>query len=197
MKRLLIGSLVTAALISGSAQAQEKMPEMTPEQKAEMEAYMKAGTPGVPHQRLASTAGTYDLKIKMWHEPGGPPTEDAGTATRTMVLGDRVQVEELTTTMMGMPYSGHGMTGYDNGTQKYWSTWNDSMSTGVMMSQGTCDAQNACTFTGTSHDPVLKKAVKYRMTSKWTSPTTELFTMFGPDKKGKEYKMMEITYTKK
>ena len=26
---------------------------MTPEQKAEMEAYMKAGTPGSPHQGLA------------------------------------------------------------------------------------------------------------------------------------------------
>jgi hypothetical protein len=36
------------------------------------------------------------------------------------------------------------------------------------------------------------------MTSKWTTPTTQVFEMYGPDHKtGKEMKMMEITYTKK
>ena len=43
--------------------------------------------------------------------------------------------------MMGMPFTGHGMRGYDNVSGKYWSTWNDSMSTGMMVSEGTCDAQ--------------------------------------------------------
>ena len=50
----------TAALLfatSALAQEKPKTPEMTPEQKAEMEAYMQAGTPGAPHQMLASTAG--------------------------------------------------------------------------------------------------------------------------------------------
>ena len=42
---------------------------------------------------------------------------------------------------MGIPYRGHGMTGFDNVTDKYWSTWNDSMSTGIMVTEGTCDAQ--------------------------------------------------------
>jgi hypothetical protein len=35
------------------------------------------------------------------------------------------------------------------------------------------------------------------MTTRWTSPTTEVFEMYGPDKMGKEMKMMEITYTKR
>lgn len=192
--------LVTSAvLLAGLAQAQDanKMPEMTPEQKAEMEAYQKAGTPGGPHQKLASTAGSYDLKIKMWHEPGGPVEEETGTATRTMMLDGRVQMEDVSMTMMGMPYSGHGMTGYDNVTGKYWSTWNDNMSTGIMVSQGTCDAQNVCTFNGTWNDPIKKKAAKARMITKWTSPTTEVFEMYGQHRTGKEMKMMEITYTKK
>ena len=116
---------VTAALLfatRGAGAGDVKAPEMTPEQKAEMEAYMKAGTPGAPHQMLASTAGTYDLKIKSWHEPGAPAMEETGTATRKMMLGGRVLVEDVTSTMMGMPFTGHGMTGYDNVTGKYWST---------------------------------------------------------------------------
>ena len=59
-----------------------------------------------------------------------------------MGLDGRVLIEEVTSSMMGMPFTGHGMTGYDNVTGKYWSTWTDSMSTGLMVSEGTCDAQD-------------------------------------------------------
>jgi hypothetical protein len=201
MIRKLASRMLTAAavLLAAPALAQngQDQPQMTPEQKAEMEAYMQAGTPGAPHQALAATAGNYDLKIKGWHEPDGPAFESTGTATRTMALDGRVRVEDVSSSMMGMPFTGHGMTGYDNVTGKYWATWNDSMSTGVMLSEGTCDAQGACTFTGSWNDAVKKGPVTARMTSRWTSPTTEVFEMYGPGKDGKEMKMMEITYTKK
>jgi hypothetical protein len=190
--------MAATVLVGSTALAQEgKAPEMTPEQKAEMEAYMKAGTPGVPHQSLASKVGDYTMKIKSWHEPGGPAMEESGTAKRKMVLDGRVLVEEVNSTMMGEPFTGHGMTGYDNVSGKYWSTWMDSMSTGMMMSEGKCDAQKVCTFTGSWNDPVTKGPKKTRMTTRWTNPTTEVFEMYGPDKTGKEMKMMEITYTKK
>jgi len=200
--RTLAGTLSAAviALLATLALAQtgKEPPQMTPEQKAEMEAYMKAGTPGAPHQALASSAGSYDVKTRSWHEPGGPAMEETGTAVRTMALGGRVLVEEFTSAMMGMPFTGHGMTGYDNVTGKYWSTWNDSMSTGLMTSEGTCDAQGkTCTFTGTWNDPVKKTPMTSRMTTRWPSPTTEIFEMYAPGKDGKETKMMEITYTKK
>jgi hypothetical protein len=70
------------------------------------------------------------------------------------------------------------------------------MSTGLMVSHGTCDDKMACSFTGSWNDPVRKAPVQARMTTRWTGPTTEVFEMYGPDKQGKEMKMMEITYTK-
>jgi Protein of unknown function (DUF1579) len=189
-----VANLVTLA----GAQQSPKQPEMTPAQKAEMEAYMKAGTPGAPHQALASFVGNYDLKIKSWHEPGGPAMEETGTATRSMALGGRVLVEQVNGTMMGMPFTGHAMMGFDNVSGKYWSTWNDSMSTGIMVTEGTCDPQaKSCTFTGSWNDPIKKGPVKARMTTRWPSSTTEVFEMYGPGKDGNEMKMMEITYTKK
>ena len=201
--RTLEGLICSAAAIallvtSASAQTGNQQPQMSPEQKAEMEAYMKAGTPGAAHQALAAAAGSYDLKVKSWHQPGAPAMEDTGTATRTMTLGGRVLVEEFNSSMMDSPFTGHGMMGYDNVTGKYWSTWNDSMSTGLMLSEGTCDAQmKTCTFTGHWNDPVKKTPVKARMTTRWPSPTTEVFEMYAPGMDGKEMKMMEITYTKK
>ena len=201
MTRKMVGTVLTATamLLATLALAQEgdEHPQMTPEQMAEMEAYMKAGTPGAPHEALASTTGSYDLEIKSWHEPGGPAMEETGTATRTMGLDGRVLMEDITASMMGMSFTGHGMMGYDNVSGKYWSTWTDSMSTGLMVSEGTCDAEQACSFTGTWNDPITKGPVTMRMTSRWTSPTTQIFEMHGPGKDGKEMKMMEMTYTKK
>ncbi len=198
MTRKMVGTVLTAAaVLLGTLALAQEQPQMTPEQMAEMEAYMKAGTPGAPHEALASTTGSYDLKIKSWHEPGGPPMEETGTATRTMGLDGRVLMEDVTSSMMGMPFTGHGMTGYDNVSGEYWSIWTDSMSTGMMASKGTCDAEQACTFTGSWNDPIKKGPVTMRMTTRWTSPTTQIFEMHGPGKDGKEIKMMEMTYTKK
>lgn len=187
-----------ALLLAGPVAAQEAAgPKMTPEMQAMMEAFQKAGTPGAQHQQLASTAGTYDLTVKAWHAPGTEPTTDTGTATRKMILGNRVMVEEVNSQMMGQPYSGQGLHGFDNVTGKYWSTWSDSMSTGLMVSEGTCDAKLACTYTGTYHDPVTKQPQTSRMTTRWTDKSTEVFEMYGPGPDGKEAKMMEITYKKR
>jgi len=186
-----------AVLLCGPVAAQpEPEPKMTPEQSAEMEAYQKAGTPGAPHKALAATAGTYSVKTKSWSEPGGPATEETGTVTRSMTLDGRVLVEEFNSKFMGAPFTGHGMQGFDNVSGKYWSTWTDSMSTGLMVSEGTCDAKQNCTFAGSWNDPIKKGPVKTRMTSRWTSPSVEIFEMYGPGRDGKEMKMMEITYTK-
>ena len=198
LAQTLLAATAVVALASPAVAQQGQQPPMTPEQKAEMEAYMKAGTPGSPHQALASSVGSYDLKIRSWHAPGAPAMEDTGTATRTMALGGRVLVEDVKSSMMGMPYTGHAMMGFDNVTGKYWSTWNDSMSTGIMVNEGTCDAQaKACSFTGSWNDPIKKTPVKARMTTRWTNPTTEVFELYAPGKDGQEMKMMEITYTKK
>lgn len=190
-------ALLCAPLAAQDTQHQHQMPPMTPEQQAEMEAYMKAATPGPEHQALAAMAGNYDLKVKGWQAAGSPPEESVGTAVRSTALGGRVMVEEVHGNMMGMPFEGHGMSGFDNVTGKYWSTWTDSMGTGLMVSEGTCDAQKACTFNGSWNDPVKKGKINARMTTHWTSPTVEVFEMYGPGKDGKEFKMMEITYTKK
>jgi hypothetical protein len=70
------------------------------------------------------------------------------------------------------------------------------MSTGVMVSQGDCDDHGACTFHGSWNDPVTKGKVDARMQNRWIKPGVEVFTMYAPGQDGKEYKMMEMTYTR-
>ncbi|MBZ0103274.1 MAG: DUF1579 domain-containing protein [Thermoanaerobaculia bacterium] len=185
------------ALVAAAGAQEGAAPQMTPEQQAMMEAYQKAGTPGPQHAALAAGAGTWDVVAKSWMEPGAPPVEEAGTATRSMMLGGRVMVEEYQGSMMGQPFTGHGLHGYDNVSGKYWSTWIDSMSTGLMVSEGTCDEAGNCQFTGSWNDPVTKGPVEARMVLRAVSETVEVFEMFGPGPDGKETKMMELTYTKR
>jgi hypothetical protein len=195
----MIRTLATALALTIAlpALAQDAPPQMSPEEAATMQAYQKAGAPGPQHAELAKAAGDYDLAIRTWSSPDAPPTVETGTATRRMILDGRVMTEEVQSAMHGQPFTGHGMTGYDNVSGKWWSTWNDSMSTGVMVSEGTCDEQHACTFTGSWNDAVSNSKVTTRMTTKWTSPTVEVFEMYAPGPDGKEAKMMEITYTRK
>ena len=197
MTRTIATLVLPLSLLAASPLAAQDPPKMSPEEAAMMQAYQQAGTPGAPHAALAKMAGTYDLAIRSWNAPGAPPTEEKGTATRSMVLGGRVMVEQTQSTMMGQPFTGHGMHGYDNVSGKYWATWSDSMSTGLMVSEGDCDDKGSCVFTGGWNDPVTKKKVTARMTSRWTSPGVEVFEMYGPGQDGKEMKMMEITYTKR
>jgi hypothetical protein len=198
MHRTLASALLPLSLLaSAPLLAQDAPPKMSPEQAAMMEAYQKAGALGAPHAALAKMAGTYDLAIKSWDAPGAPPTIEKGTATRTMALGGRVLVESVQSQMHGQPFTGHGMHGYDNVSGKHWSTWNDSMSTGLMVSEGACSDEGECTFTGSWNYPETKGKINARMTTKWTSPNVELFEMYAPGPDGKEGKMMEITYTRK
>lgn len=198
MKRSPVSFLALFCLLpAATAVAQDSKAPMTPETKAMMEAFQKAGTPGAEHQQLAALDGTYDLTVKSWHSPDAPPSTDTGTATRRMILGGRVQVEEVTSQMMGQPFTGQGLHGYDNVTGKHWATWNDSMSTGLMVSEGTCDAARTCTYTGTYHDPVSRKPVTSRMISRWPDRNTEVLEMYAPGPDGKETRVMEITYRKR
>ena len=198
MHRMLASALFPLSLLATAPLlAQDAPPKMSAEEAAMMAAYQKAGTPGPQHAALAKAVGTYDLSIRSWESPGAPPTVETGTATRAMTLDGRVMTEDVQSQMHGQPFTGHGMQGYDNVSGKWWSTWNDSMSTGVMVSEGNCDDQGNCTLTGSWNDPITKGKINARMTLKWTSPTVQLFEMYAPGPDGKEAKMMEITYTKK
>src|SRR4051812_31120107 len=48
------------------------MSKMPPEQQKEMEAMMKAGTPGMEHAQLMKLAGTWEAENTMWMDPKMP-----------------------------------------------------------------------------------------------------------------------------
>ncbi len=197
--RNLSKTLITLAVLlaaAGPALAEQAggQPQMSPEEQAAMAAMEKAATPGAPHAWLATMAGSWDFSGSFWSKPGDPPMASTGKAERSLILGGRVLTEKVTSEFFGQPFEGFGMTGYDNVSGKYWGTWTDNMSTGIMTSTGTCK-DSKCEFEGKAFDPVTGKLATSRMTSEH-SATREVHAMYGPGPDGKEFKMMELVYSR-
>jgi len=166
--------------------------------KAMMEAWMKVATPGDAHKKLDPVVGTWEAKITMWMAPGAPPQESTGTSENKWVLGGRFVEQRYEGTFMGQPFSGVGYTGYDNYKKKYIGTWMDTMGTMMMVSQGTSDsAGKTITMTSTMDDIMTGKATTVKSDLKIVDPDHHVMEMWAPDPAGKQFKTMEIHYTKK
>ena len=126
------------------------MAELTHEEM--MQNWMRNATPGPQHERMTKECGDY---IVTMYDSG---TEMHGEVKLAMILGGRVQIQDFTMDYQGMPFEGHGMTGYDNFTQRYWFTWNDNMSTGLFMLYGTeQDGGKKIVFDGKMDSPGMNQ----------------------------------------
>ena len=161
------------------------------------EAYM---TPGDVHKMMASWDGTWDTESTSWMAPGAPPMTSKGTSVNKMALGGRYQISNHKGMMMGMPFEGMSMTGYDNAKKMFVSTWIDNMGTGIMKMEGPWDAATkSMTLTGKCVDPMAGggKEMELKEIFKMVDDKTQVMEMYGPGPDGKELKMMEIKFTRK
>jgi hypothetical protein len=174
------------------------MPEMSAEEMAMMQACMEAGTPGTMHQKLEPFVGKWTTANKHWMSPDAPAMEMTGQSEIRWILGGRYLQQTYRGDMMGQPFEGHGLTGYDNVMKRYIGLWIDSMGTAFMTSTGSVDdAGKVFTFQAEYPDAVSGKMHQFREVITVESNDKHAMLMYGPDPKtGKEYKMMEIVYTR-
>ena len=193
-----IGFAVVAItlLAAGAALAQDSAAP-SGDQQAIMEAYQRAATPGPQHAVLAAMAGEFTLTLKSFNEPGAEPEVSTGTATRKMVLGGRYLEETVQASVMGQPFEGRGLTGYDNVTRTWWGAWIDSMSTGIMITSGSWDEEAGVgSFEGEYNDPVTGELQSSRSVIRRLPNGDELMEMYMTTAFG-EVKAMEILYQRR
>jgi hypothetical protein len=165
-----------------------------------MKVWMDYSTPGDAHKMLAKSDGKWNVETTMWMEADKPPMTSTGESTNKMVMGGRYQMGEFKGNMMGMPFEGMSITGYDNHKKKYVSTWIDNTSTGVMTMEGTWDdATKTMTMEGKMEDIYREgKYCEMKEVFKIIDDDHHVMEMYGPDNKtGKQFKTMEIKYTRK
>ena len=191
---------VVAAQQKPAAANQQKPPaaKMSKQEQAMMDAMMKAAAPGENHKLLAAFSGNWTFVNRMWTDPSAKPTESAGSASFRMLLGGRYLQGEHWGTMMGMPFEGMSLNGYDNTARRFQLAWIDNMGTTTMYMAGTYDpAAKAYTYAA-EMDDVTKPGtrVKVREVIRWTTPDQYVMEWY-ENRAGKETKTMEITYARK
>lgn len=183
------------------AGASEIKNEPRPDSATMMKNWQAYMTPGKEHEWLASSNGTWTTEATMWMEPGKPPITSTGTATNKMVLGNRYQQSNFKGTMMGMPFEGMSTMAYDNAKKVYISTWVDNMGTGMMVGEGPWDeATKSVTLKGKMVDPGAGTGQEcdFREVFRVVDNDHQVMEMYCPDPAtGKEFKTMEIKFTRK
>lgn len=161
-----------------------------------MKKWMEYMTPGEQHIAMAKMAGDWKYTSKMWMAPGQEPMTTEGKAKFEVLLGGRYVQMNVNGSIMGMPFEGIGVNGYDNASKKYVSSWIDNMGTSIMFLEGTMDpATNVLTYTGTMVDPMTGKNLQIRQTIKGETADKFIMEMYDT-KEGVENKSMEIVYTR-
>jgi hypothetical protein len=133
--------------------------------------------PGPEHAVLAEMAGTWAGKMKM----AGAPDESDCRATYRMELGGLWMTGNFSGNLGGQRFQGRSLDSYDAASKKYNGVWVDSMSTKMMILEGSYDpATKTMTQTGMGPGPDGKE-VKHKMVTTMTSKDAMTFKMFMGD----------------
>lgn len=165
---------------------------------AEEQAMMTYAAPGKMHEMLAKSNGMWTEDITFWMTPGAPPQKMTATCMNRMVMGGRYQQGNTRGSFSGMPFEGMSTVGYDNIKKVFVSTWIDNMGTGIMSMEGPYnEATKTVEMKGMMMDPMSGKEMAARQTLKFIDEKNQLMEMFSTQADGKEFKNMEIKFSKK
>jgi hypothetical protein len=184
-------------LLSASLPAMLSAQTTARDQEKIMEAYMKAGEVTENHAYLKRFTGSWTAETTMWMAPGQPPTSGGGAIEGRLIMGGRFVALDFKGTMLGRPFEGFQLTGYDNMRKQYLTLWIDETSTAFFELAGTRNAAgDILDQTGDWADP-MGGTSKVRTLTRFVSPDEYVFEqlMVLPD--GGEFKSMEMRCVRK
>lgn len=194
----LYGAALILLALSLPAWSQEPAPAKDDPMQAMMAAYARYGEIGKEHRLLHQRVGTWDVTVRMWMAPGSPAEESKGTSECRLILGGRYIQEKFESMVMGQPFSGLGLTGFDNIKKKYVSIWIDSMSTGIMTSEGVPAADGkSIEYVGDLPDPVANKYRQQRTVEYEEVAGRRRMEAFDVGSDGKPFRSMEMVYIRR
>lgn len=169
-----------------------------PSQEEMMAAYAKYAATGDAHILLARMEGTFNAECVDYLDPSGEPKTTKGLQVNRMILDGRFLENMFKGEMMGQPYKGFGLTGYDMVKKQFINIWADTMGTSWITSAGESDEKGTqVTLVGSYDNPVLGQTVTLRQVYKVHSKNSYSFELHGPNPQtGEEILMMQVKYTR-
>jgi hypothetical protein len=159
--------------------------------------WTQAATPGAEHKVLEPLAGHWKAHVTVRIDPGHVSEESDGTADGTMLLGGRYLQLIHKGTLMGQPFEGIMVIGYDNIAKKYVAQWIDNMGTSFIHYDGTYDKHLKRLMMGARFvDPMTRLPLKVRAVTTFIDATSWTYEEFSTPGEGKEWQSLKITFKK-
>lgn len=187
-----------AVTTDSTAENNDMKPKEPLDSAAMMKAWMDFATPGPMHQWMAGHVGTWEGEVSQWMDPAAPPAKSMARSEIKSIMNGLYITDQFSSNMMGQPFSGQAVMGYDNVKKKFLSTWIDNMGSGIIYMEGTYDeASKTLHLSGKQSDPGTGGQSDIRQEQKWLDNDTYVLSMFGTGHDGKEAKFMEGTFKRK
>jgi hypothetical protein len=131
-------TVAAVAFTAGRVYSQDKPPAPpSPEDMAKMMAEM--AKPVKQHEQIAASAGEWDSECSMWMQPGAEPTKTKGSVSAKTVCNGLWSLSHHNGEMMGKPFDGYELFGYDKEKKQYFGVFVMSMGTAPEVVWGTSD----------------------------------------------------------
>lgn len=146
--------------------------------------------PGAEHAILQKMVGDWDVIMDMNGQ------KEKCRATYKSICGGMWVESDFEGKVAGIPFSGHGVDGYDLAKKKYIGIWVDSMTSAPMHMSGDYNAdKKTLTMSGETTEPDGSQG-KFRTTTVLKSDDAFTFQMFmaGPD--GQEHLAFTAEYSR-
>jgi hypothetical protein len=193
--RFVLGAVVVAA--SAGCSLRGPNDGVRPEGLTPLE-WASLSKPGASHQLLDVFAGAWDVKITFWSDPKAAPQDSHGSSQLTWILGDRFLKEDFSGDVLGEGYQGLGLMGYDAASRRFTTVWLDSLNTAIAVQKGSyLPDSNSFELTGEVYDPLLGRTKTTQTQIHITSKDTYTVTMIDTAPNGREFKSLEIVYTRR
>lgn len=176
---------------------QDPQGQGAPDMKAMMEKAAKFTKPGAHHKELERFVGKWKTQTRLFMGDQATPGS-AGEAEYTWLMPGRWLQGSWTSSMMGMPYQGSSLMGYDNFKQSFVYTQVTSMDTAMNRAEGDMDPSGKALLMYGTLDEYLTgehdKMVKYV----WRFPSADEMVLEVHDLPigEKNAKVVEATFTR-
>ena len=163
--------------------------EMTPEQLAYF-------MPGEHHKLLEVFVGSWDATVEMMSPMGAMTAQ--GSMEARLVMGGRYLQQDFKADMMGMPFEGMSLMGYDGLGKVFESIWIDNSTTDLMTATGFA-APDGVNFTMLSEEvdqaTMTKRELEQR--TRVVSRDEIVYEHWSVGADGTQTKTLTVTYKRK
>lgn len=162
-----------------------------------IETMVRYAMPAPQHRLLDRMAGKWKTHVKYQMTADAPVVESEGNCERKWVLGNRFLLEEFDGGDLALPFQALAIYGYDRFEQKYTSAWIDSLTTAITTYLGTCkDPCDVINFVGQHGDPWTGQKRPSRGVTRFVSDKQHTVELYESGGDGREYRVLEINYTR-